>query len=138
MRNKKFANICLPLLFFPFWAWSEEKVTFTASAPKILETGEQFQLKFTVSSSDTLTFADVKDLLIPQLQDFKIVFGPARSVQKIERNISDKKIIRHEIVYLYILSTPNTGKFKIPEASIMVQNQRFYSKPLFIRIVPNE
>lgn len=138
MRNKVFANICLLLLFFPFGAWSEEKVTFTASAPKLLEIGEQFQLKFTVSSSDTLSFADVKSLIIPQMQDFEILFGPARSVQKRERNISGKNIIRHEIVYLYILSSPNAGKFKIPKASIMVQNQRLNSNPLFIRVVPNE
>lgn len=138
MKNKVFANICLLLLFFPLLAWSEENITFTASAPQLLEMGEQFQLKFTVSSSDTLSFTDVKKLLIPQLQDFDILFGPARSIQKTKQNISGKNIIRHEIVYLYILSSSKAGNFKIPEASVIVQNQRLYSNPLFIRVVSNE
>ena len=76
----------LILLLIGFFVQAEE-IRFTASAPKVVSTGEQFRLTFTLN-----TKAD--QLLQPDLSVFNVLMGPSSSYSQ-STSIVNGKMTRH-------------------------------------------
>ena len=53
-------------------AWADEKITFTANAPEVVVSGDQFRLSFTVNTQK------VRDFRAPNIKDFDVLMGPSR------------------------------------------------------------
>ena len=53
-------------------AWADE-ITFTANAPEVVVSGNQFRLSYTINSQK------VRDFRIPNIKDFQVLMGPTRS-----------------------------------------------------------
>ena len=70
-------KIILLLLFITttFTSWANDKITFTAAAPEVVVSGDQFRLTFTVNSQK------VRDFRAPSIKGFEVLMGPSRSTQ---------------------------------------------------------
>lgn len=56
-------------------AWADGNVTFTASAPDVVVSGDQFRLTYTVNTHK------VRDFRAPNIKGFDVLMGPSRSQQ---------------------------------------------------------
>ena len=56
-------------------AWADNKITFTANAPEVVVSGDQFRLSYTITSQK------VRDFRAPSIQGFEVLMGPSRSTQ---------------------------------------------------------
>ena len=57
-------------------AWADGNVTFTASAPDVVVSGDQFRLTYTVNTHK------VRDFRAPNIKGFDVLMGPSRSQQR--------------------------------------------------------
>ena len=61
-----------------------------------------------------------KDLRLPDLPDFDVLFGPSTSTSFSQRTINGKTSSERSVTYTYILVPKKTGTFTIAQASITV------------------
>ena len=103
------------LLLLTVTAWQMQaanKVTFTASAPDVVVSGDQFRLEFTVNTQQ------VKDFRAPSISGFDVLMGPSRSQQSSTQIINGKVSSSRSITFTYILMAGKEGTYTIPAASI--------------------
>ncbi|MDR1119384.1 MAG: BatD family protein [Dysgonamonadaceae bacterium] len=108
--------------------WAAD-ITFKASAPGTVAVGEQFRLSY------TLTNASGKDLRVPEMSDFKIVYSHAHSKGTNMQIVgSHVESVTYE-TYTYILQAQKEGTFEIGPASIRIDNSTYQSNPLTINVI---
>ncbi len=117
----------LILLLIGFFVQAEE-VRFTASAPKVVSTGEQFRLTFTLN-----TKAD--QLLQPDLSVFNVLMGPSSSYSQSTSIVNGKMTRSVSYTYTYILQAKNPGKYIISSATAKVGKKSYKSQPIKIEVV---
>ena len=104
-------------------------VTFTASAPEAIPNGQTFQIVYTVNARG-------KDLRVPEFAGFEILAGPfqssSHSVQFINGVASSQTTLR----YTYTLLPTQEGTFNIAGASIVVDDEKYQSNALTIKVLP--
>ena len=71
-------------------AWADN-ITFTANAPEVVVSGDQFRLSFTINSQK------VRDFRAPNIQGFEVLMGPSRSTQYQNYNGVEPSHRRYEI-----------------------------------------
>ena len=64
--------------------WADDKITFTANAPEVVVSGDQFRLTFTVNSQK------IRDFRAPNIKGFEVLMGPSRSTQSSTNIINGK------------------------------------------------
>ena len=106
-------------------AWADG-VTFTANAPEVVVSGDQFRLSFTVSSKK------VRDFRAPNIKDFEVLMGPSRSTQY--QNING--VETNSITFTYILMAGKEGTYKIPGATIVADGNNYTSNSVEIKVLP--
>lgn len=109
---------------------SADEITFVAQAPKSVVVNQQFRLTFKINR------ANVKEPTIPDLSDFEILTGPHRSTQQSYQLVNGKMSKEESVTFTYILMAENEGEFRVPAASIMVDNKKYNSNPLRIKVLP--
>lgn len=109
---------------------SADEITFVAQAPKSVVVNQQFRLTFKINR------ANVKEPTIPDLSDFDILTGPHRSTQQSYQLVNGKMSKEESVTFTYILMAENEGEFRVPAASIMVDNKKYNSNPLRIKVLP--
>ncbi len=132
MNQKQHGIILLffvTLLFTGRTAVSEAQVTFKASAPATVVQGEQFRLSYVLNKEG-------KDLRLPNMPDFDLLFGPSTSTSFSQRTINGKTTSESSVTYTYILVAKKTGSFTIPAASITVDGSHYQSNSLKINVLP--
>src|SRR5690554_8159664 len=110
-------------------AVSEAQVTFKATAPASVVEGEQFRLSYVLNQEG-------RDLRLPDLSDFDILFGPSTSTSFSQRTINGKTTSERSVTYTYILVPKKTGNFTIEPASINVKGSNYQSNSLSIEVLP--
>jgi hypothetical protein len=110
-------------------AVSEAQVTFKATAPASVVEGEQFRLSYVLNQEG-------RDLRLPDLSDFDILFGPSTSTSFSQRTINGKTTSEKSVTYTYILVAKNTGTFTIGPASISVDGANYQSNSLKVEVLP--
>lgn len=113
-------------------AWADGNVTFTASAPDVVVSGDQFRLTYTVNTQK------VRDFRAPNIKGFDVLMGPSRSQQSSTQIINGKVSSSRSITYTYILMAVSEGTFNIPAASIEVDGKKIFSNPLTIKVLPKD
>lgn len=106
------------------------EVKFTASAPDVTTIGEQIKLSYVVTTSNA------KDFQAPQIKNFEILHGPARSTQQYTNIIKGQKRQGESITYTYILKADKEGTFIIPPATITANETLIASNSVQIKILP--
>lgn len=105
------------------------QVTFKATAPPTVVEGEQFRLSYVLNKEG-------KDLRLPDMPDFDILFGPSTSTSYSQRTVNGKTTSESSVTYTYILMAKKTGTFTIPAASITVDGSSYQSNTLRIKVLP--
>ncbi len=105
------------------------QVTFKASAPAAVVEGEQFRLSYILNKEG-------KDIRLPEIPDFDVLFGPSISTSFSQRTVNGKTTSESSVTYTYILMAKKTGTFTIPAASIKVDGSNYESNSLQIKVLP--
>ena len=109
-------------------AWADEKITFTANAPEVVVSGDQFRLSYTVNTKK------VRDFRAPNIKDFEVLMGPSRSVQYQSIN----GVESNTITYTYILMAGKEGTYNIPGATIVADGNNYTSNSVDIKVLPTD
>ncbi len=132
MKQKKHSIILLLFVIFLFTGKTTiglAQVTFKASAPASVVEGEQFRLSYVLNKEG-------RDLRLPDMPDFNLLFGPSTSTSYSQRTVNGKTTSESSVTYTYILMAKKTGTFTIPAASITVDGSSYQSNTLRINVLP--
>ena len=110
-------------------AWADG-ITFTANAPEVVVSGDQFRLSYTINSQK------VRDFRAPSIQGFEVLMGPSRSTQSSTQIINGNVTSTSTITFTYILMAGKEGDYKIPGATIVADGDNYTSNPVEIKVLP--
>ena len=110
-------------------AWADE-ITFTANAPEVVVSGDQFRLSYTINSQK------VRDFRAPSIQGFEVLMGPSRSTQSSTQIINGNVTSISTITFTYILMAGKEGTYKIPGATIVADGNNYTSNSVEIKVLP--
>ncbi len=132
MRNRR--NIGVSLLWLFAWLVGgltavTAQVTFKATAPATVVQGEQFRLSFVLNEEG-------KDLRLPDMPDFEVLFGPSTSTSFSQRTVNGKTTSERSVSYTYILMANKVGTFTIEPATIQVDGSQYTSNSLTVEVLP--
>ena len=99
-------------------AWADGNVTFTASAPDVVVSGDQFRLTYTVNTHK------VRDFRAPNIKGFDVLMGPSRSQQSSTQIINGNVTSTSSITFTYILMADKEGTYTIPGATIVADKTK--------------
>lgn len=111
-------------------AWADGNVTFTASAPDVVISGDQFRLTYTVNTQK------VRDFRAPNINGFDVLMGPSRSQQSSTQIINGNVTSTSSITFTYILMADKEGTYTIPGASIVANGESLTSNSVQIKVLP--
>ena len=106
-------------------AWADG-ITFSANAPEVVVSGNQFRLSFTVNSQK------VRDFRAPNMKGFGVLMGPSRSTQYQNYN----GVVTNSITFTYILMAEKEGTYTIPGATIVADGNNYTSNSVEIKVLP--
>lgn len=108
----------------------KKEVKFEVRAPEQVKAGEQFRLMF------VLTNADVKEIDFPdKIKGFDIIYGPAISTSSTIQVIEGKRTSSTSVAFTYTLAANQTGKLRIPEASVTVGGKKYTTESPRIEVL---
>ena len=110
-------------------AWADE-ITFTANAPEVVVSGDQFRLSYTINSQK------IRDFRAPSIQGFEVLMGPSRSTQSSTQIINGNVTSTSTITFTYILMAEKEGTYKIPGATIVANGNNYTSNSVEINVLP--
>ena len=105
-----------------------QKVEFKASAPSVVEIGEQFRLSYSLNKEGS-------DLKVPTLNGFDLLMGPQKSHSSSFSMINGKTTQEESFTYTYILEGTKEGVYEIPEATVMVDGKLYRSNSMKIEVI---
>lgn len=110
--------------------WADGNVTFVASAPDVVVSGDQFRLTYTVSTQK------VRDFRAPNIKGFEVLMGPSRSQQSSTQIINGNVTSTSSITFTYILMADKEGTYTIPGATIVADGENKTSNSVQIKVLP--
>ena len=105
-----------------------QKTEFIASAPSVVEVGEQFRLSFVLNAKG-------ENLQVPTIKGFDLLAGPSLSTSSNITIINGDMKQNQEYTYTYILEGQEEGEFTIEPATITVDGKEYKSQPLKIKVI---
>lgn len=111
-------------------AWADGNVTFTASAPDVVVSGDQFRLTYTVNTQK------VRDFRAPNIKGFDVLMGPSRSQQSSTQIMNGNVTTTSSITFTYILMADKKGTYTIPGATIVADGESKTSNSVQIKVLP--
>lgn len=128
IRLKNIAIFLIILLHLaPDSVKGQDKVSFSGSAPAVVELGEYFRLSYVVNSKAE-SFAG------PELSNFAFS-GPMLSTNMSTQIINGKVSQSTSYTYNYTVQAQKEGKFEIPEAKVVVNGKTYSSNTLSIEVI---
>ena len=103
-------------------------VAFTASAPEVVEIGQQFRLIYTINSQ-------ASNFSAPAIDGFSILAGPSTSQSSNVSIINGKVTQNFELRYTYVVQANKEGEFTIPPAQVKVEGETYKSNPVKIEVI---
>jgi oxygen tolerance protein BatD len=105
-----------------------QDVVFNASAPGVVELGQQFRLIYSVNAKPT-------NFSAPAVDGFSVLAGPQTSQSSNVSIINGKVTQNFELRYTYIFQANKEGKFTIPSAEVVVDKKTYKSNPVNIEVI---
>lgn len=115
------------ILLFAKCAFSQD-VTFKASAPEVVELGQQFRLIYTVN-------AKAENFSSPAIDGISVLAGPSTSQSSNVSIVNGKVTQNFELRYTYIVQANKEGEFTIPPAEVVVDKKTYKSQPIKIEVI---
>ena len=113
-------------------ALSVEAQNIKVEGPTAVYTGEQFQLRYVVNTTD------VKRFRMGAVPDaFEVLMGPSTSTQQSFSMINGKTSHTSSVTYTYILMAKKNGTFVIPSAHAQVAGSNVSSQAIKINVTSN-
>ena len=113
-------------------AWADGQISFTANAPEVVVSGDQFRLTYTVNSQK------VRDFRAPSMKDFEVLMGPSRSTQSSTQIINGNVTSTSTITFTYILMAGKEGTYNIPAATIVAEGNNYTSNSVTVKVLPTD
>ena len=110
--------------------WADEKITFTASAPEVVVSGDQFRLTFSINSQK------IKDFRAPNIKGLEVLMGPSRSTQSSTQIINGNVTSTKSTTFTYILMAEKEGTYSIPGATIVADGNNYTSNSVSVKVLP--
>ena len=107
-----------------------QDVKFSASAPPVVEVGQQFRLIYSLNNTGT-------DLRLPDMSNFEILSGPSTSSSSSVQIINGQMTQTRSVTYTFILRATEAGTYTIGPATINVGSEQYASNPVQIEVVPD-
>lgn len=126
MNRKLFIGFLLWISAVALWA---EEISFTCKAPSTVVSGQQFKLVYTVNKEG-------KDLRVPEISDFDVLFGPSTSHSSSFQIVNGKATSSTQITYTYMLAGREPGKYTIAPATIVISGDKYTSNSVQIEVLP--
>ena len=111
-------------------SWADEKITFTASAPEVVVSGDQFRLTFSINSQK------IKDFRAPNIKGLEVLMGPSRSTQSSTQIINGNVTSNKSTTFTYILMAEKEGTYSIPGATIVADGNNYTSNSVSVKVLP--
>lgn len=105
-----------------------QDITFTASAPEVVELGQQFRLIYTIN-------AQADKFSAPAIDAFSILAGPSTSQSSNVSIINGKVTQAFELRYTYVVQANKEGEFTVPPAEVTVDKKVYKSNPVKIDVI---
>ena len=112
--------------------WADENISFTANAPEVVVSGDQFRLTYTINTQK------VKDFRVPNIKDFEVLMGPSRATQSSTHIDNGKVTSVSSITFTYILMADKEGEYTIPGATIVAEGNPYTSNSVKIKVLPTD
>lgn len=107
-----------------------DAITFVASAPNAVVSGEQFRLTYTANSRD------VRDFRIPEIAGFEVLMGPSTSSSSSISIVNGNTTKQTTMSYTYVLMANKEGEYKLPGATAKIEGSNYTSNSLSIKVLP--
>lgn len=104
-------------------------VVFRASAPQAVAMGENFRISYTVN-------AEGKDLRVPELSAFDVLYGPTTSNSMSTQIINGNMTSEVSMTFTYVLQPKRVGTFNVAPATIKIKGANYTSNALVIKVLP--
>jgi hypothetical protein len=129
MKPKHNSRIILMILLvlISFNSGAQE-VRFNASAPPVVEVGENFRLTYSLN-------VQANDIRLPDLGNFQFVAGPSTSRSSSVQIINGQRTETQSITFTYTLRATRTGNYTIEGATVNVGADQHLSNPVEIVVV---
>jgi hypothetical protein len=105
-----------------------QDISFTAEGPRVVETGEQFMVSFSLNARPS-------SFTPPDLKDFYVLSGPNQSSSSSIQIINGRTSQSTTITYTYYLQASEPGTFTIPPAKAVVNKKEYTSNSLSIEVI---
>ncbi len=115
MNYNSLVSVTLFLLFSALL--SGQDMTFTASAPAVVRSGEQFQYVIEGSKRG--------EVLLPSMGDFQLLAGPFSSYSSHSQWVNGKMTMKTVVTYTHVFRANKEGTFTIPSATIRVGRKEY-------------
>ena len=126
MNRKLFVGFILWISALSLFA---DEISFTCKAPSTVVSGGQFKLVYTINKEG-------KDLRVPEISDFDVLFGPSTSHSSSFQIVNGKATSNTQITYTYMLAGREPGKYTIAPATIIVSGDKYTSNSVQIEVLP--
>ena len=120
--------IAFILVLINLFLLNGQNIQFTASAPKVVESGEQFQLTYSIN-------AEPSGFKPPVFNNFTFLGGPSTSNNSSIQIVNGKVSQNKTVTYAYFLQAANAGTFTIEPAKATVDGKSYTSNPVSIEVV---
>jgi hypothetical protein len=105
-----------------------QDVKFTASAPEVVELGQQFRLIYSIN-------AKASNFSAPAIDGFSILAGPSTSQSSNVSIVNGQVTQNFELRYTYVVQANKEGEFKIPPAQVVVDGKTYKSNDINIEVI---
>jgi len=125
--KKVFTAVIFYLLGYAFLFADE--VVFTASAPQVVESGERFQLIYTLN-------AQGRNFNVAEIEGFRHIMGPSTSTSYSTQIVNNNVTQSVTFTYTFILQAEKEGSFTLPAATVEVDGKTYSSNTVPIKVSP--
>lgn len=108
---------------------SADNITFRASAPGAVASGQQFRVEYSVNG-------DGKDFRASDFEGFDVLMGPSTSSSMSTQIVNGKMSSQTSKTFTYILMASKEGSFTIPSATVKVDGRQYTSNSLAVKVLP--
>jgi len=105
-----------------------DNVQFTATAPRVVEVGEQFEIVYTIN-------AEPSGFRPPEFKELSLLGGPSQSRSSSIQFINGKVTQSMSISYSYYFSATKAGTFTFEPAKATVDGKTYLSNSITIEVV---
>jgi hypothetical protein len=127
MKKIAFITVLIFNIFFVF----SENIQLTASAPKVVESGQQFEITFSINGNPS-------GFKPPDFKNFSVLGGPSNSSSTNVQIVNGRMSQSITNSYTYYLQAGNPGTYTIDPAKATVDGKNYTSNSISIEVVKGQ